>query len=75
MSTDEDKMIKKLEEHRDVTKLIVEIGELYGINVTPTVNNNPNGDFQYKKDDEQELKNAIDKYLGNYKYRKDDSHE
>lgn len=70
VSTDEDKMIKKLEEHRDTISLIVEIAELHDIEVTRTVNNDANGDFKYKKSDEEKLINAIDEHLLKYKYRK-----
>ena len=42
---DEDRMIAKLEEHRDMKLMVKEIGELYGIEVTSTVDNDPNGDF------------------------------
>lgn len=67
---DEDKMIKKLEEHRDAIKLVVEIGELKGINVMPTEGNDSKGDFKYPIERETELIEAIDEYLGHRKYRK-----
>lgn len=69
---DEDKMIKKLEEHRDAIKFIVEIGELKGINVKPTQGNDSKGDFIYPLDKEKELIEAIDEYLEHRKYRKKD---
>lgn len=67
---DEDKMIKKLEEHRDAIKFVVEIGELKGINVKPTKGNDSKGDFIYPLDREKELIEAIDEYIGHHKYRK-----
>ena len=70
MTTDEDKMIKKLEEHRDATKLVVEIAKLHGITVTPSINNDPRGDFEYPQDKKDDLINALDKYIGKYKYTK-----
>lgn len=69
---DEDKMIKKLEEHRDAKNLIIEIGEINGIKVEPTEKNDPKGDFKYLKKDEQKLINAIDVYLGHRKYKKEE---
>lgn len=69
---DEDKMIKKLEEHRDTIKLIVEIGKLNDIDVIPTEGNDSRGDFIYPKEKEGELVKEIDKYLGKYKYKKEE---
>lgn len=68
--TDEDKMIKKLEEHRDTKKLVVEIGMLNDIDVVETEGNDPKGDFFYPLDKEDELIKAIDEYLGHHKYVK-----
>lgn len=42
---DEDKMIKKLEEHRDLVDLAVAVGKKECIHVERTKNNNPKGDF------------------------------
>jgi len=70
MSTDEDKMIKKLEEHRDTIKCVVEIAELNDIEVTPTKGNESKGDFSYNKKDKKNLIKALDVYLGKYKYTK-----
>lgn len=67
---DEDKQIKKLEEHRDAKKLIVEIGKLHGIEVIATEGNDSNGDFTYPLEKEDDLITAIDKYLGHRKYRR-----
>jgi hypothetical protein len=75
LTTDEDKMIKKLEEHRDATKLVVEIARLHDITVTPSINNDPRGDFEYPQDRKDELIKALDKYIGKYKYIKDKSDE
>ncbi|MDH1576537.1 hypothetical protein [Pseudomonas sp. GD03746] len=75
MSTDEDKMIKKLEEHRDAIKLVVEIGQLHGISVTPSVNNDPRGDFIYPADKKSELIAALDLYLGQYKHSGEETDE
>lgn len=71
MSTDEDKMIKKLEEHRDTIKLVVEIARLNDIEITPSVNNDSRGDFEYPLDKKEELIKALDKYIGKYKYTKE----
>jgi len=73
LSTDEDKMIKKLEEHRDATKLVVEIAKLHNITVTPSVGNDSRGDFEYPKDKKEDLIKALDKYIGKYKYTKEKS--
>lgn len=70
--TDEDRMIKKLEEHRDAKKLIIEIGKLEGIEVIETKGNDANGDFYYPKDKESKLIKAIDIYLGHRKYIKEE---
>lgn len=75
MTTDEDKMIKKLEEHRDATKLVVEIAKLHDIEITPSINNDPRGDFEYPQNKKYELINALDKYIGKYKYTKDENDE
>lgn len=75
MSTDEDKMIKKLEEHRDATKLVVEIARLYDILVTPTVNGDPRGDFEYPYDKKDKLISALDKYIGKYKHIQENSND
>ena len=64
---DEDKMIQKLEEHRDLTILAEKIGELEGIKVTPTKGNSSNGDFKYKEEDEEKLIEAFDKHLASHK--------
>ena len=71
LETDEDKMIKKLQEHRDATKLVVEIAKLNDIKVIPTVDNDPRGDFKYPKDRKHDLVKALDKYIGRYKYTKE----
>lgn len=65
--TDEDKMIKKLEEHRDAISLIIEIGELYDIPVERTFSNNSNGDFTFNIRDKNNLIEVIDKYLNKNK--------
>ena len=58
---DEDKMIKKLEEHRDLKLLIIEIAEANGITVTATENNDSSGDFVYNADEQDLLIQALDK--------------
>lgn len=68
--SDEDRMIKKLKEHRDTKKLIVEIGMLYGIDVVETKGNDSRGDFYYSEKDHEKLVNALDQYLGHHKYVK-----
>lgn len=64
---DEDKMIKKLEEHRDLKLLIIEIAEENGITVTATENNDSSGDFVYNADEQDLLIQALDKYIGDKK--------
>ena len=64
---DEDKMIKKLEEHRDLKLLIMEIAEANGITVTATENNDSSGDFVYNTDEQDMLIQALDKYIGDKK--------
>ena len=64
---DEDKMIKKLEEHRDLKLLIIEIAEANGITVTATENNDSSGDFLYNTDEQDMLIQALDKYIGDKK--------
>ena len=64
---DEDKMIKKLEEHRDLKLLIIEIAEANGITVTATENNDSSGDFVYNADKQDLLIQALDKYIGDKK--------
>lgn len=66
---DEDKMIEKLEQHRDTKRMVIEIGKLNGITVEPTVNNNGNGDFVYDEKDHEKLIEAIDEFLLDYKYK------
>lgn len=61
--TDEDKMIEKLEAHRDICGLITSIGQLVDIDVQRTTGNDSNGDIVYPKDDEKRLINKIDKIL------------
>lgn len=75
MSTDEDKMIRKLEEHRDTIKLVVEIAKLHDIEVVPTVDNDARGDFEYHRDKKPKLIDALDKYFGMYKYVKEEKNE
>lgn len=64
---DEDKMIKKLEEHRDLKLLIIEIAEANGITITATENNDSSGDFVYNADEQDLLIQALDKYIGDKK--------
>lgn len=71
MQTDEDKMIKKLEEHRDTIKLVEDIGKLHGIQIKATTDNESKGDFIYPKNREKDLIQLLDKYLGKYRYAKD----
>ena len=67
---DEDRMIAKLEEHREIKLMVKEIGELYGIEVTSTVDNDPNGDFLYPEEQERQLIDALDRFLGHRKHRR-----
>lgn len=68
-------MIKKLEEHRDATKLVVEIARLHDILVTPTINGDPRGDFEYPYDEKDKLISALDKYIGKYKHIQESSND
>ncbi len=61
MMTDEDKMIRKLTEHRNVIDLVEKLGKLNNIDVQRTVNNDPNGDFKYPKEQEDALIAELDK--------------
>ena len=62
-SEDEDKAIKKLEEHRDMKLMVKEIGEKYGIDIQSTEGNSHLGDFSYPKEDEQKLIAILDRIL------------
>jgi hypothetical protein len=66
--SDEDKMIKKWEEHRDAKNMVIEIGKLNNICVTPTTGNDENGDFFYDEDQHDKLIKCLDEHLGDYKY-------
>lgn len=68
--SDESKMIKKLEEHLNTKTLIIKIAERKGIEVKETEGNDSRGDFQYNKEDEEELIKIIDEYLYEYKHTK-----
>lgn len=69
--SDEDKMIKKLKEHRDTKNMVIEIGRANGIIVTSTDNNDPKGDFYYDSEDHDRLVECLDEYLLEYKYVKE----
>lgn len=62
-SEDEDKAIKKLEEHRDIKLMVKEIGEKYGIDIQSTEGNSHLGDFSYPKEDEPKLIAILDRIL------------
>ncbi|MBQ8976091.1 MAG: hypothetical protein IJ078_01555 [Succinivibrionaceae bacterium] len=62
-SEDEDKAIKKLEEHRNIKLMVKEIGEKYGIDIQSTEGNSHLGDFSYPKEDEQKLIAILDRIL------------
>lgn len=66
---DEDKMIKKLKEHRNLVMLVEEIAELKGITVKATKGNDPNGDFIYEADKQKELIEILDVHLDDYKVK------
>lgn len=70
---DEDRMIKKLKEHRDMKLMVREIGELSGIDVRSTVDNDSRGDFCYPKDEEDNLICALDRFLFKCKHRRMDN--
>ena len=65
---DEDRMIKKLEEHRDFKLMVIEIGMHNNIDIRATEKNDPNGDFVYDKTQEKDLISALDEYIGDKKY-------
>ncbi len=66
---DEDRQIKKLEEHRDLKKLFLEIGQLNGIEVKPTTNNDKDGDFVYPSDQHETYIEGLDVYLAHKKVK------
>lgn len=68
MDADEDIMIKKLKEHRNVIDVVVLIGEKEGVNINRTTGNDSNGDFSYSEADHNKVVQAIDKYIGEYKW-------
>lgn len=67
--TDEDKMIQKLKQHRDIIKAVITIAYNAGIDVKATMGNNSNGDLVYDKKDNDRLVEAIDKYLDHRKVK------
>ncbi|SFB13695.1 hypothetical protein [Selenomonas ruminantium] len=67
---DEDRKIQKLEEHRDMKKMVLEIGKAEGIDIQSTYGDDPNGDFVFAEEDKEKLEYALDKYLYDYKVRK-----
>ena len=73
MNSDEDIMIKKLTEHRNVIDVVVLIGEKEGVKINRTTGNDSNGDFSYSKEDHEKVVDAIDKYLGKYKWEPKDT--
>ena len=68
--SDEDKMIKKLKEHRNAKNMVIEIGRANGIKVTATEGNDTKGDFYYDSEDNDKLVKCLDQYLSDYKYVK-----
>lgn len=73
--SDEDKMIKKLEEHRDTIELFIEIGKIHGIDVRATTGNDSRGDFMYPLEKEAEYIKGIDEYLLHKKYRMEEGND
>lgn len=68
--TDEDKMIQKLKQYRDIIKAVITIAHNAGIDVKATMGNNySNGDLVYDKKDNDRLVEAIDKYLDHRKVK------
>jgi hypothetical protein len=65
---EEDLMRKKLEEHRNVIDVVLLIGKKEGIKIKRTSKFHPKGDFSYEEEDHDKVVNAIDKYLGEYKW-------
>lgn len=66
---DEDRKIEKLEQHRKMKMLIVNIGKSVGIDISPTYDDDSNGDFRFPQNSRKDLEKAIDKYLGDFKVR------
>ncbi|MBQ9493048.1 MAG: hypothetical protein IJR54_04860 [Oscillibacter sp.] len=64
MEHDEDIMIAKLREHRNLKIMAMEIGERCGVPVTPTQKNDSRGDFTYPAEQEEQLFHAMDHFLG-----------
>lgn len=54
---------RKLSEHRDIKRMVKEIGEKHGIDIQSTEGNSHFGDLRYPKKDEQKLIAILDKYL------------
>ena len=67
---DEDRMIAKLAEHRDMKLMVKEIAELYNIGVMSTIDNDPNGDFIYLEAQEEQLISALDRFLSHRKHKR-----
>lgn len=68
--SDENRMINKLVEHRELKYLVRDIGKLNNINVEETVGNDTKGDFYYPLDKEEKLLASIDEFLGHRKHIK-----
>lgn len=60
---DEDKMIKTLNEHKDVGTFVINTAKLENLDVEHTYGNSSSGDFEFKVNDKNKLISALDKHL------------
>lgn len=66
---DEDRKIEKLQQHRDMKMMIINIGKSAGIDISSTYDDDSRGDFRFPLKNRSDLEKAIDKYLGDFKVR------
>ncbi len=64
---DEELKIGKLQEHLNMKMMLIEIGTKAGINVRPTYGDDSNGDVVFSEGDKDQLVEALDEYLHQYK--------
>ena len=60
---DENRMIEKLEEHRDLVDLVERIGIQNGVDARRTVKNNPNGDIVFPAHQTKEFIKILGRYF------------
>lgn len=60
---DEDKMIKTLNEHKDVGTFVINVAKLESLDVKHTYDNSSSGDFEFNVNDMKKLISALDKHL------------